>query len=134
MDYRLPYYMAYPMPMDYDNERIEQRDFEYMKSMYPETAKRLLPYVEEECDRMEYEGSVIYDEYPDRLQMQLMTNRIYDRAKNVDDINKEMDMEAQQQSRRRRGENNLKELIQLILFQELFRRRNSHRRNRRRFY
>lgn len=44
MDYRLPYYMAYPMPLQYDDERIEQRDFEYMKSMYPETAKRLLPY------------------------------------------------------------------------------------------
>ena len=34
------------MPLQYDDERIEQRDFEYMKSMYPETAKRLLPYVE----------------------------------------------------------------------------------------
>ena len=65
MDYRLPYYMAYPMPLQYDDERIEQRDFEYMKSMYPETAKRLLPYVEDECDRMAYEGSVVYDEYPD---------------------------------------------------------------------
>ena len=59
--------MAYPMPLQYDDERIEQRDFEYMKSMYPETAKRLLPYVEDECDRMAYEGSVVYDEYPDQL-------------------------------------------------------------------
>ena len=35
-----------------------------MKSMYPMSAKKILPYVEEECDRMEYEGSMIYDEYP----------------------------------------------------------------------
>ena len=40
MDYRLPSYLAYPMPLQYDDERIEQRDFEYMKSMYPETAKK----------------------------------------------------------------------------------------------
>ena len=80
MDYRLPYYMAYPMPLQYDDERIEQRDFEYMKSMYPETAKRLLPYVEDECDRMAYEGSVVYDEYPDQLQMRMMCRRIYDRT------------------------------------------------------
>ena len=32
MDYRLPYYMAYPMPLQYDDERIERYDFEYMKS------------------------------------------------------------------------------------------------------
>lgn len=68
MDYRLPYYMAYPMPLQYDDDRIEQRDLDYMKSMYPETAKRILPYVEDECDRMAYEGSVVYDEYPDQLQ------------------------------------------------------------------
>ena len=40
MEYRLPYYMAYPMPLQYDDERIERRDFEYMKSMYPITVKK----------------------------------------------------------------------------------------------
>lgn len=135
MDYRLPYYMAYPMPMEYDDERVEQRDFEYMKSMYPETAKRLLPYVEEECDRMSYEGSVIYDEYPDQLQIRLMCNRIYEKAKDLDGVEEEMEMSTQQfQDRGRRRDNRLRDLIQIILFQELFRRRNSHRRNRRRFY
>lgn len=79
MDYRLPYYMAYPMPLQYDDERIERYDFEYMKSMYPQTAKKVLPYVEDECDRMEYEGSMMYDEYPDQLQLRLMCRRVYDR-------------------------------------------------------
>ena len=79
MDYRLPYYMAYPMPLQYDDERIERYDFEYMKSMYPQTAKKVLPYVEDECDRMEYEGSMMYDEYPDLLQLRLMCRRVYDR-------------------------------------------------------
>ena len=66
MDEKLPYYMAYPMPLLYDDERQNQRDYEYMKSVYPGTAKRLIPYIEEECDRLEYTGSVMYDEYPDR--------------------------------------------------------------------
>ena len=65
MDEKLPYYMAYPMPLLYDDERQNQRDYEYMKSVYPGTAKRLIPYIEEECDRLEYMGSVMYDEYPD---------------------------------------------------------------------
>lgn len=68
MDEKLPYYMAYPMPLLYDDERQNQRDYEYMKSVYPGTAKRLIPYIEEECDRLEYTGSVMYDEYPDRLR------------------------------------------------------------------
>lgn len=129
MEHRLPYYMAYPMPMQYDDERMERRDFEYMKSMYPMTVKRILPYVEEECDRMSYEGSMIYDEYPDQLQMYLMCSRIYDRVrkeKPKDDM--EMEMQVS------RNDDQLRDLIQILLFQELFRRRSRHRRNRRRFY
>ncbi|CUQ58247.1 Uncharacterised protein [Dorea longicatena] len=32
MNSKLPYYMAYPMPLAYDDERMERRDYEYMKS------------------------------------------------------------------------------------------------------
>ena len=80
MDDRLPYYMAYPMPLLYDDDRIARRDLDYMKSLYPAAAKRLIPYIEEECDRLEYEGSMMYDEYPDQLQLRLMCRRIYDQV------------------------------------------------------
>ena len=129
MEYRLPYYMAYPMPLQYDDDRIERRDFECMKSMYPMAVKRILPYVEEECDRMSYEGSMIYDEYPDQLQIHMMCNRIYDKVKNQKPSN-DMEMEMQVSGR----DDRLRDLVQILLFQELFRRRSSHRRNRRRFY
>ena len=56
MEQKLPYYMVYPMPFMDGDERQARRDLEYMKSLYPETAKRLAPYVEEECDRLMYEG------------------------------------------------------------------------------
>lgn len=130
MEYRLPYYMAYPMPMQYDDEKVEQRDFEYMKSMYPMAVKKILPYVEEECERMSYEGSMIYDEYPDQLQIYLMCNRVYDKVRDqrVDNMGVEMEMQVARQDDR------MRDLIQILLFQELFRRRNSHRRNRRRYY
>lgn len=117
MEQRLPYYMAYPMPLQYDDERIERRDFDYMKSMYPLTVKRVLPMVEEECERMSYEGSMIYDEYPDQLQIYMMCNRVYEKAK-------EKDIE----------DAGLRDLIQVLLFQELFRRREKYRRYKRRFY
>lgn len=74
------------MPLQYDDERRERRDYEYMKSLYPETAKKILPYVEEECDRMGYQNSMIYDEYPDRLQLMLMCRRIYDNVRKQEKI------------------------------------------------
>ena len=66
MDSRLPFYIAYQSPLVWGEERENRRDYEYMKAAYPDTAKRLLPHIEEECDRMEYEGSMMYDEYPDQ--------------------------------------------------------------------
>lgn len=128
MDYRLPYYMAYPMPLQYDDEKMEQRDFEYMKSMYPMAVKKILPYVEEECDRMAYHGSVIYDEYPDQLQIYMMCNRIYEKLKKQkprDDYEMEMQIFSEKE--------HLKELVQILLFQEIFRRRNRYRRSKRFF-
>lgn len=132
----MPYYMAYPMPLLYDDERMERRDVEYMKSMFPMMAKRILPYVEEELDRMAYEGSFMYDEYPDRLQMQLMSNRIYDKVKGLEGIDEEMEVEAEQwrAGQSRSNDDWLRDLVQVLLFQELFRQRSQHRRDRRRFY
>jgi len=120
MDYRLPYYMVYPMPLLYDDEKTEKRDFEYLKSIYPVTAKKILPFIEDECERMSFEGSVIYDEYPDQLQIRLMCNRIYDKVKDMEDETTEKGW--------------LKELIQVMLFHELHQRRNERRKNRKRYY
>lgn len=78
MNPKLPYYMAYPMPLAYDDEKLERRDFEYMKSLYSDVAKKILPHVEGECDRMEYDNSMMYDEYPDKLQLRILSSRVYE--------------------------------------------------------
>lgn len=66
---------------DEEHERDKQR----IHNMYPEMAKRLIPYVEETCDRMEYEGGVLYDEYPDQLTMHLKCRDICRQAQKPDD-------------------------------------------------
>ena len=118
MENKLPFYMAYPVPMLYDDDRNARRDYDYMKSIYPDAAKRVLPYIEEECDRMEYDGSMMYDEYPDRLQLRLMCRRIYDKAE--------------------KEENDpgtwLMYLIEVMTYQELCRRRAEHRDIRKKIY
>lgn len=119
MHEKLPYYMAYPLPFSYDDDRTERFDAEYLKSLYPDISKRVLPYVEEECDRMEYENSMIYDRYPDKLQLRLMRRRICENA-----LSGEKDLE----------EGMLQELAGVMLCEELYRRRCGHRRRCRRFY
>ena len=72
--------MMYPIPYAFDEDKIQKRDREYLQSMYPATAKKIFPYIQEECDRQEYEGSMIYDEYPDKLQLCLMCRRAYEQV------------------------------------------------------
>ena len=118
MDLRLPYYMMYPIPYAFDEDKIQKRDREYLQSMYPATAKKIFPYIQEECDRQEYEGSMMYDEYPDQLQLRLMCRRIYDQV-------------AQEEGNP--GEW-LKDLIQVMAYQELCNRRSEYRNFKRKFY
>ena len=67
--------------------------------------------MEEECDRMEYDGSMMYDEYPDRLQLRLMCRRIYDKAEKEEENPGAW----------------LMDLIEVMTYQELCRRRVEHR-------
>ena len=110
------------VPLAFDDERIERMDFEYMKSLYPDIPKRILPYIEEECDRMEYENSMVYDEYPDKLQLGLMCGRA---CKNIEKNEKGIDKEEMR---------NLRDLVEVMLYQELYKRRSDNRRRRRRIY
>ncbi|MGO5052882.1 hypothetical protein ACTQ6A_10240 [Lachnospiraceae bacterium LCP25S3_G4] len=133
MDYKMPYYMAYPMPLQYDDERLERRDYEYMKSMYPDMAKKILPYVEDECERLEYDNSMIFDEYPDKLMLKMLCRRIYRKVIEKDVMELETIMESQ--SSCSNGQCNwLNELIEVLVYQELCKRRCNRRRGRRRYY
>lgn len=79
---KMPFYMSYPMQNLYLTEMEYEKDMDRMKELYPKEVKTILEAVEDECDKMEYEGSLMFDEYPDRLMLERVTNRIYDRVKN----------------------------------------------------
>ena len=86
--------------------------------MYPEAAKRLTPYVEEACDRMEYEGGILYDEYPDQLMMRMKCRDICRSALTKDD-----------------AEDVMMDLCQILLYHEMYLRRCKRREQRKkRFY
>ena len=70
--------MAYPMQTVYMEEMDYARDMQKMKDMYPKEVREIQDLVDEECDKMEYDGSLMFDETPDRLMLRQITDRIYD--------------------------------------------------------
>ena len=71
-----PFCVAYANPALYDGERIQEQEFALMKSYYPEAAGRIQEKVEEECQLLDYEGSRLYDEYPDKFMLHQLCRQI----------------------------------------------------------
>ncbi len=137
---KMPFYMSYPMQNLYLTEMEYEKDMDRMKELYPKEVKRILEYVEDECDKMEYEGSLMFDEYPDRLMLEMVVDRICRKVmEETGDVEAEQyHMETQNvvenraPSSYRPGRNNhLRNLIGVILNNEMYRRRCRHRRCRR---
>ena len=111
---RMPFYMSYPMQNLYLTEMEYEKDMERMKELYPKEVTGILEAVEEECDKMEYEGSLMFDEYPDRFMTERIVEHSYEEISS-----EEKDKEL------------ICSLIGVILSNEMYRRRCRHRRCRR---
>ncbi len=73
---KMPFYMAYPMQNLYLMEMEYEKDMERMKELYPREVQQIQQMVERRCDQMEYDGSRIYDENPDRMMLEEEVRRI----------------------------------------------------------
>lgn len=129
---RMPFYMSYPMQNLYLTEMEYEKDMDRMKELYPKEVKQITELVDEECDKMEYEGSLMFDEYPDRMMLERVTDRIYQRMQE-----KENSLTAEQYygpppPPPPPGRNDpMYGLIGVMLSNEMYRRRCRHRRCRR---
>lgn len=125
--------MYYPMN---GNEMENQADVRYMKEMYPNLAKRIQVLVDEECDKLEYEGSPMFDEYPDKVLIYQIVQRIVEQliAENALSMQqRNWDDEEDMEDRRDRRNVSFDDIVQILLLHEMFRRR-ANRRNRRKRY
>lgn len=124
-----PFYMTYPM-IDYLNlNDRDEKDTDYLKRLYPKTMREIQKYVEDECDKMEYDGSVMFDEYPDKIMLRKIAKNIYEM---VNYLEKENQVEANQFGYRYYGRNNwLNDIIEVLLLNEIYRRRCRYRNCRR---
>ena len=71
--------------MEYDDEQYE-RDVLYMQTFYPPMSRELMQYVSEVCDREEYEGSPMFDEYPDKIRVGKMVEDVYEMASYMENM------------------------------------------------
>ncbi len=76
-----PFYMTFPMQNLYQAEMEYEKDLERMKEMYPKDVARIAAYISERCDELEFEGSRIYDENPDRLMMEKEAQALYEKVR-----------------------------------------------------
>ena len=86
------------------DESVIDKDYTYLKQMSPDTAKELLDIIEDICDRLEYEGSFMYDVCPDKTTVLKLTDTIAEKISGMDSIS-------------------LKDFIQVLLCDEILFRR-----------
>lgn len=111
----LPFYMTYPYPMVYQEEDRMIRDLEYMQQLYPKEARSILRRVIRKLDPMDYPNSILYDEFPDQIGIYRIAAAIL----------KEIEEEKKAQGETQTDETRLwmADLVKVILYQEIFKRR-----------
>lgn len=96
------------------DESLIENDYSYLKQMCPSPAGKLADLIEDACDRLEYEGSFLYDEYPDKTTLLKITDSIAEKAKNMESIT-------------------IKDFIQTLLCDEILYRRQRYYRKKKMF-
>lgn len=65
----------------YDEDR---EDGEFLKTLYPVEIMELQLMVEDKCDELEYDGSIMFDEFPDKIRVKKVADKIAEQADKYD--------------------------------------------------
>lgn len=126
--------------LEKENDLIYERDLEYMRQQFPKEVQKIQHEIEDQCDRLEYDGSCMFDEYPDKCHLGIIVDQIYQKVTNDS-------LEAQQldsfplwsgycppnQSCRKQEPDWLRNIINVMLQNEMQYRRRRYR-NRKRWF
>ncbi|MDO5154374.1 MAG: hypothetical protein Q4D51_00270 [Eubacteriales bacterium] len=98
-------------PDFYANEELCMKDYEYMKRLYPKEERLISSVLEDYMDQFEYEGSPMYAQYPDAVTIYRIASEIWKKMSWKDD---DKDKEK------------MKDMIQVMVCQEMYVRRRRH--------
>ncbi len=110
------FYEKYPIYNLSRNNSGNSIDIEYLSSLYPAKVKELRHLVEKECDRMDYKGSMMYDECPDKIMFLKKCDEICSLAQCSCSYAKDCPDNAY-----------LKDIVSVMLSDEMYRRRADRR-------
>lgn len=102
---------------------LDEEDDRQFSKMYPESCKRMMPYIKEEIGRMEEKDEMMHANRPNKEMVNIMTENAYSRM--VKEMPEMAEEEETRQYPRRRFS---RDLLRLLLLNELLRRRRRHRR------
>ena len=98
-----------------------ENDYSYLKYLYPDICNPIQELIDEECDQLEYDGSFIFDTYPDKISLQQLAHKILKKCNDKSPDTFPMDNK------------HIRELVEILLYHEILYRRNRYR-NRKRLY
>ena len=105
---------------------------DYFKQLYPMTTRQIQIEVDNECDKLEYDGSLMFDEYPHRVSLERIVDRVCNKI-NIIDESPKVEAKNLYYTPRRRQNNVARDLVTIILLNEILRRRRRYRSRRRWF-
>lgn len=112
-----------------ENYEDEVGDILYLKELYPPSFIRLQRIIDEHCDKLEYDGSIMFDEFPDKERLRLLENSIFEATK----AKLQEEMAINQEMRGLPSDEWLKDIMCALLINEMMRRRSRRRIARRGF-
>lgn len=98
-------------PDFYEEEELCMRDYEYMKRLYPKEVRLISSVLEEYLDRLEYEGSPMYAQYPDAVTIYRIASEIW----------KKLSLKGDEKETCQ-----IKNMVQVMVCQEMYVRRRRH--------
>ncbi len=115
----LPFYMIYPLPLAGQEEEAVMKDLEYMQQLYPADAKKYQKKIAFILDTIDYDGGLIYDEFPCRWQL-------YRLCQNVMAILRREAQEAKEEISAEKW-TWIEEMVQILLYYEVYKRRHTNK-------
>ena len=113
-----------------------EEDWLYMQQLYPNSARNLVYYIEDAADRLEYENSMMFDNYPDRIAVEQVVKEIIAVIQENDPalITMPEDTAVSERKGDQTWDSCMEEMIQIMLLGEMHHRRWRYQQMNRRNY
>ena len=91
--------------------------------MYPVEAKRYQKIIVDTLNQIDYEGSMIYDEYPDKWQLYRLTQIIMDKIKRMESMEQDKNERNETDKMTEKPWDQIEEFVQVLLYYEIYKKR-----------